>query len=57
MRVLINDHAYEIGCKAFRGVLDIVNKSVPHGIYHLQHMLNYIIPDAIIEQMKGSGRV
>lgn len=33
MRVLINDHAYEIGRKAFRGVLDIAKKSVPHGIY------------------------
>lgn len=33
MRVLINDHAYEIGHKAFRGVLDIAKKSVPHGIY------------------------
>ena len=27
MRVLINDHAYEIGRKAFRGVLDIAKKS------------------------------
>ena len=33
MRVPINDHAYEIGRKAFRGVLDIAKKSVPHGIY------------------------
>ena len=33
MRVLINDHAYEMGRKAFRGVLDIAKKSVPHGIY------------------------
>ena len=33
MRVLINDHVYEMGRKTFRGVLDIAKKSVPHGIY------------------------
>lgn len=33
MRVLINDHVYEMGHKTFRGVLDIAKKSVPHGIY------------------------
>ena len=33
MRVLINDHVYEMGRKTFRGVLDISKKSVPHGIY------------------------
>lgn len=33
MKVLINDHIYQIGRKAFRGVLDIAKKSVPHGIY------------------------
>lgn len=33
MRVLINGNVYEVGRKAFRGVLDIAKKSVPHGIY------------------------
>lgn len=33
MRVLINDHVYEMGRKTFRGVLDIAKKSVSHGIY------------------------
>ena len=33
MRVLINDHVYEMGREAFRGVLDIAKKSVPNGIY------------------------
>ena len=33
MRVLINDHVYEMGRKTFRGVLNIAKKSVPHGIY------------------------
>ena len=33
MKVLINDHVYEMGRKAFRGVLDIAKESVPHGIY------------------------
>ena len=33
MRVLINDHVYEMGRKTFRGVLGIAKKSVPHGIY------------------------
>lgn len=33
MKVIINDHVYEMGRKAFRGVLDIAKESVPHGIY------------------------
>lgn len=33
MRVIINDHVYEIGRKAFRNVLDIAKQSVPFGIY------------------------
>ena len=33
MRVIINDHVYEIGRKAFRSVLDIAKQSVPFGIY------------------------
>ena len=33
MKVLINEHVYEMGRKAFRGVLDIAKKSVPNGIY------------------------
>lgn len=33
MKVLINGHAYEMGRKAFRGVLDIAKNSVPFGIY------------------------
>ena len=36
MRVLINDHVYEMGRKTFRGVLDIAKKSVPFGIYAVQ---------------------
>ena len=33
MKVLINNNIYEMGRKAFRGVLDIAKKSVPFGIY------------------------
>lgn len=33
MKVIINNHVYEMGRKAFRGVLDVAKKSVPHGIY------------------------
>lgn len=33
MKVIINNHVYEMGRKAFMGVLDIAKKSVPHGIY------------------------
>lgn len=33
MKVLINNNIYEMGRKAFRGVLDIAEKSVPFGIY------------------------
>ena len=33
MKVIINGHVYEMGRKAFRGVLDVAKKSVPHGIY------------------------
>jgi hypothetical protein len=33
MRVLINDHIYEMGRKGFRSVLDIAKQSVPFGIY------------------------
>ena len=33
MKVIINNHVYEMGRKAFRGVLDIAKKSVPNGIY------------------------
>lgn len=33
MKVIINNHVYEMGRKSFRGVLDIAKKSVPNGIY------------------------
>ena len=33
MKVIINNHVYEMGRKAFSGVLDIAKKSVPNGIY------------------------
>lgn len=33
MKVIINGHVYEMGRKAFRGVLDVAKKSVSHGIY------------------------
>ena len=33
MKVLINDHVYEMGRKAYRSVLDIAKQSVPFGIY------------------------
>lgn len=33
MKVLINNHVYEMGRKEFRGVLDIAKKSIPFGIY------------------------
>ena len=33
MKVIINNHVYEMGYKALRSVLDIAKKSVPNGIY------------------------
>lgn len=33
MKVLINNHVYEMGEKEFVGVLDIAKKSIPFGIY------------------------
>ena len=36
MRVLLNDHIYEMSRKQFRGVLKVAKKAVKHGIYAVE---------------------
>ena len=36
MRVLLNDHIYEMSRKQFRGVLSVAKKAVRHGIYAVE---------------------
>ena len=36
MRVLLNDHIYEMSRKQFRGVLSVAKKAVKHGIYAVE---------------------
>ena len=36
MRVLLNDHIYEIGRKQFDGVLKVAKKAVRRGIYAVE---------------------
>ena len=36
MRVLLNDHIYEISRKQFYGVLKVAKKAVKHGIYAVE---------------------
>ena len=36
MRVLLNDHIYEMSRKQFRGVLSVAKKAVKQGIYAVE---------------------
>ena len=36
MRVLLNDHIYEMNKKQFDGVLKVAKKAVKHGIYAVE---------------------
>ena len=36
MRVLLNDHIYEMSRKQFDGVLKVAKKAVKHGIYAVE---------------------
>ena len=36
MRVLLNDHIYEMSRKQFRGVLSVAKKAVKHGMYAVE---------------------
>ena len=36
MRVLLNDHIYEMSRKQFRGVLSVAKKAVKRGIYAVE---------------------